>query len=163
MYTKLSKRGSGWATLLLTLAFVLAACGNVDANSTAATGLILPSPTATNPPAAATTAAPASTTAAAGATTAAAGGATTAASGGTATGGDAAAGAQLFNAVQPACSACHLQGGKVKGVGPALINSKRDDAYILNQLKVGKGAMPAYPALSDAERNSLLAYIRSIK
>ena len=162
MYTKLSKRRSGWAALLLTLAFVLAACGDVDANSTAATGLILPSPTATNPPAAATTAAPASTTAAAGAITAAAG-ATTAASGGTATGGDAAAGAQLFNAVQPACSACHLQGGKVKGVGPALINSKRDDAYILNQLKVGKGAMPAYPALSDAERNSLLAYIRSIK
>jgi len=111
----------------------------------------------TAPAGAATTAAPAAgvtTTAAAGATTAAAAGGT----------GNAAAGSTVFRSQ---CQACHPNGGRAAGVGPNLSNSANagDAGYIRNNVRNGKGAMPAFPPdqLSDAELENLVAYIASIR
>jgi mono/diheme cytochrome c family protein len=70
----------------------------------------------------------------------------------------------LFTSAKPiACAQCHANGGRAAGVGPVLAGTQRDDAYIRNQLKNGKGAMPAYPNLTEAQQNDLIAYIRSLK
>ncbi len=155
MYTRLIKFAPGQALgaiLILSLSLIFSACGDVDQKSTEVSAPIRPSPTVTTAQ---------TTAAAAPATTAAASGATTAAAGGGAAAGDTAKGLALFNS--NTCGTCHLQGGKAKGIGPALINSPRDDAYIRTQLKNGKGQMPAYPNLTEDQQTDIIAYIRSIK
>lgn len=151
MYSKLNKPRSSWflgVVLSLALALVLVACGDVDTASTAVSSTIrIPATPTTQPPASNTTA-PAS-----------GGGATTAAGGGAA-GGDAANGLKLFNSNN--CGLCHPNGGKTAGTGLKLQGTTRDDAYIRAQLKNGKGAMPAYPKLTEQEQTDIIAYIRSL-
>jgi mono/diheme cytochrome c family protein len=110
-----------------------------------------PLPVTPTPVPAATTAPPA------GQTTAAAGG-TTAASGG----GNAANGQKLFTTN---CQACHPSGGRVAGVGPKLLGTTRDDAYIQSNIRNGRNAMPAFSPdqISDQQIQDLIAYIRSLK
>lgn len=191
MYTQLvrpprARVACAFLMLILTFTFLLAACGDVDNNSTSVSitvrpqtviagaqqnnnpnsgiptdptrsGTLVAGATATPIPPQPTAASQAPTPTPAAANTTAASGATTAA----APAGDAAKGLALFNS--NTCGTCHLQGGKAKGIGPALINSPRDDAYIRNQLKNGKGQMPAYPNLTEAQQTDIIAYIRSIK
>ncbi len=193
MHTKLIRAWILSAVIGLILTLGLIACGDVDNNSTSVSGTVRPqtiiaaaqqnnqpnqvsldptrnptlvagaTATPIPPQPTAAQAAPAQTTAAANPPTnggAAAPAQTTAAAADPAL---ADAGAKLFSSVQPSCAGCHPNGGKNKGVGPVLLGTKRDDAYIHNQLKNGKGAMPAYPNLTDEQQNQLIAYIRSIK
>ncbi len=88
--------------------------------------------------------------------TAAAGG-----NGAAAPAGDGAAGLKVFQA--NGCGGCHLNNGKVKGTGPVLANTKRDDAYIRNNLKNGKGVMPPYPQIQGADLDNLVTYILTLK
>lgn len=95
------------------------------------------------------------------ATTAAAGAATTAAAGGATGTGNAQAGLVVFNA--NGCAACHPNGGRQQGVGPRLANTQRDETYIRNVLKNGKGAMPPYPQLTEQQLTDLVTYIKELK
>ncbi len=106
-------------------------------------------------------AAPTAGSDAGGAATAAPGGTATTAAAGGATAGDSAAGLKVFQA--NGCGGCHLNNGKVKGIGPVLANTTRDDAYIRNNLKNGKGAMPPYPQIQGADLDNLVAYIKNLK
>lgn len=69
----------------------------------------------------------------------------------------------IFNAT---CGWCHQGGGRVAGgIGPKLMNSERDDDFILNRIRTGKeGKMPAFGGnLSEAQIQALLRYIRNLK
>ncbi|HEX2911378.1 MAG TPA: cytochrome c [Chloroflexia bacterium] len=44
------------------------------------------------------------------------------------------------------CVGCHPNGGRVAGVGPKLAGTTRDDTYIHGNIRNGRGAMPAFPA-----------------
>lgn len=176
---------------LLVGSLVLAACGDTDANSTRVSGEARPataiqgaqqnnSPVAgggggipvdptrslTQAAGATSTPLPPTPTPQPGqpTTAPAAGGGNTPAApgGGTGGGGNAQAGATVFQSA--GCTACHANGGRAAGVGPALVRSQRDDAYIRNIIRNGRGAMPAYsPAqVNDQQLNDLLAYIRSL-
>jgi cytochrome c553 len=167
------------ASLLLGV-IVLAACGNVDQNSTQVSQDVRPATVIggaqqnTNPTQGVATDPTRNLTQAAGATgtpiptpqpgqvtTPTPGAATTAATGGSAGGtGNAQAGLVVFNG--NGCAACHPNGGRQQGVGPRLQASARDNAYITNVLKNGRGAMPAYPQLTTEQVNDLIAYIRSL-
>jgi len=71
--------------------------------------------------------------------------------------------ANIFNST---CGWCHQGGGRVAGgIGPKLMNSERDDAFILNRIRAGKeGKMPAFGgSLNDAQIQALLRYIRNLK
>lgn len=167
------------ASLLLGT-IVLAACGNVDNNSTQVSQDVRPAtviggaqqnvqptqgvvtdPTRNLTQAAGATGTPLPTPAPGQTVTPAPGGAaTTAAPGGGAATGNAQAGLVVFNG--NGCAACHPNGGRQQGVGPRLQASARDNAYITNVVKNGRGAMPAYPQLNDTQINDLIAYIRSL-
>jgi cytochrome c551/c552 len=166
------------ASLLLGT-LVLAACGNVDQNSTQvsqdvrpatvisgaqqnvqATQGVVTDPTKSLTLAAGATGTPLPTPAPGQTVTPAPGGAaTTAPAGGGATG-NAQAGLVVFNA--NGCVACHPNGGRQAGVGPRLQGTARDNAYITNVIKNGRGTMPAYPQLNDTQINDLIAYMRSL-
>lgn len=122
----------------------LAACGDVDKNSTkvSADG--------------------AATTAASSTATTAAGGAATTSAAKPSTG-DAASGEKLLTSL--GCAGCHAQGGKVAGVGPKLAGTTRDEDYIRNIIRKGKAPMPAYTTaqVSDAQLEDLVAYIKNLK
>ncbi len=69
----------------------------------------------------------------------------------------------IFNST---CGWCHQGGGRVAGgIGPKLMNSERDDDFILNRIRAGKeGKMPAFGGnLSEAQIQALLRYIRHLK
>jgi mono/diheme cytochrome c family protein len=69
----------------------------------------------------------------------------------------------IFNST---CGWCHQGGGRVAGgIGPKLMDSARDDQFILDRIKNGKeGKMPAFGAsFSDAQIHALLRYIRNLK
>lgn len=128
----------------------------------AATPTPVASPTATAPQApAATTAAGAATTAAGGNTPAPGGTTAAAPAGGGA--GDPAAGLKVFQA--SACVSCHPANGRNAGIGPKLANTTRDEAYIRNNIRNGKGQMPPYTTeqVSDQQLNDLVAYIKNLK
>lgn len=66
------------------------------------------------------------------------------------------------------CNACHPDGGA--GAGPPVRGADfaakyPGDAELKQVIRDGRGAMPAYPAtaLSDAELNDLVGYIRSLR
>jgi mono/diheme cytochrome c family protein len=69
----------------------------------------------------------------------------------------------IFNST---CGWCHQGGGRAAGgIGPKLMNSARDDEFILDRIKNGKeGKMPAFGAsFSDAQIHALLRLIRGLK
>lgn len=77
--------------------------------------------------------------------------------------GDPASGEKLLTSL--GCAGCHAQGGKVAGVGPKLANTTRDEDYIRNIIRKGKAPMPVYTTaqVSDAQLEDLVAYIKNLK
>ncbi len=81
--------------------------------------------------------------------------------------GDAAAqvsrGKSLF--VSYGCGWCHEDGGRKAGKCPQLMNTERDDNFILTRIATGsEGKMPAFGAmLKGPDLQALLAYIHSLK
>jgi mono/diheme cytochrome c family protein len=81
--------------------------------------------------------------------------------------GDAAAqvahGKSLF--VSYGCGWCHEDGGRKPGKCPQLMNTQRDDNFILTRIATGsEGKMPAFgTTLTGADLQALLAYIHSLK
>ena len=75
----------------------------------------------------------------------------------------AARGRSLF--VSYGCGYCHEGGGRHAGKGPQLMNTPRDDDFILNRIATGsEGKMPAFgQGLTGDDFHALLAYIRSLK
>ncbi len=147
---------------ILGLIVALTVSAITDINKVQASG---GSTTAASNTPAASGAAPAATTAAASgaapaARTAAASGAAPVAGGA----GNAQAGLTAFKA--DGCAGCHNQLGKAAGgVGPKLAGTNKDDAYIANIIRNGKGTMPAHAAdeVSDQQIQDLIAYVRSLK
>ena len=63
------------------------------------------------------------------------------------------------------CGWCHEQGGRKAGRCPQLMNSPRDDAFIISRIVGGSpGRMPAFGnQLSNTDVEALLAYIHDLK
>jgi len=63
------------------------------------------------------------------------------------------------------CGWCHEDGGRRAAKCPQLMNTTRDDDYIVNRIATGKlGGMPAFGgALSLEQIDDLVAYIHSLK
>jgi mono/diheme cytochrome c family protein len=63
------------------------------------------------------------------------------------------------------CGWCHEDGGRQPGKCPQLMNSQRDDNFILSRIAAGsEGKMPAFgAALTGPDFQALLVYIRSLK
>ncbi|HLN08250.1 MAG TPA: cytochrome c [Xanthobacteraceae bacterium] len=63
------------------------------------------------------------------------------------------------------CGWCHEAGGRKQGRGPQLMDTKRDDEFIINRIVGGSpGRMPAFGnQLVDTDIRALIAYIRSLK
>ncbi len=72
-------------------------------------------------------------------------------------------GKRLF--ISYGCGWCHEDAGRKAGKGPQLMNTQRDDAFILTRIATGsQGKMPAFgTALNAEDFDALLAYIRSLK
>lgn len=63
------------------------------------------------------------------------------------------------------CGWCHEDGGRKAGRCPQLMGMQRDDNFIVSRIATGSpGRMPGFgEALTGADINALLAYIRSLK
>lgn len=63
------------------------------------------------------------------------------------------------------CGWCHADGGRKAGHCPQLMDSPRDDLFLLTRIATGSpGKMPAFGGgLNSDDLNALLAYIRSLK
>ena len=63
------------------------------------------------------------------------------------------------------CGWCHADGGRKAGHCPQLMDSPRDDLFMLTRIATGSpGKMPAFGGgLNSDDLNALLAYIRSLK
>lgn len=63
------------------------------------------------------------------------------------------------------CGWCHEGGGRKAGRCPQLMDTERDDNFIVSRIAAGSpGKMPAFgEGLSATDMQSLLAYIRSLK
>ncbi|MGA2125901.1 MAG: c-type cytochrome [Xanthobacteraceae bacterium] len=63
------------------------------------------------------------------------------------------------------CGWCHEAGGRKQGRGPQLMDTVRDDEFIINRIVGGsQGRMPAFGnQLVDTDIRALIAYIRSLK
>jgi len=63
------------------------------------------------------------------------------------------------------CGWCHEDAGRQAGKCPQLMNSQRDDNFILSRIATGSaGKMPAFgAALTGPDFQALLVYIRSLK
>jgi len=63
------------------------------------------------------------------------------------------------------CGWCHEDGGRKAGKCPQLMDTPRDDEFIISLIAVGSpGKMPPFgEALTGPDINALLAYIRSLK
>jgi len=72
-------------------------------------------------------------------------------------------GKSLF--ISNGCGWCHEDGGRKAGRCPQLMNSPRDDAFIISRIVGGSpGKMPAFAQqFKDTDIQSLLVYIRSLK
>lgn len=75
--------------------------------------------------------------------------------------GDVAAGRAVFMRL---CMGCHVNGGLQAGRGPKLEGTTRDDEYIRNNIRNGRGIMPAYAPdrISDPDIVNVIAYIRAL-
>ena len=65
------------------------------------------------------------------------------------------------------CSGCHGSAGE-GGIGPALAEAGAPaldlaDEQIFGAIRVGPGAMPGNPGLTDAQIDSLVEYIRGLQ
>ena len=72
------------------------------------------------------------------------------------------AGRQLFvKEATPPCALCHtLADAKATGnVGPSLDELKPEPARVIQVVKAGIGAMPAYPQLSEQQVQALARYV----
>lgn len=136
--------------LVLLSVFVLTACGDNTATSTA-----VPAATAATTTAAATTNAAATTSSAA---------STTSAASGANAGADVQAGLQIFT---QNCQGCHLQGGKAAGAGPKLAGERElaNTNRIQRQIRSGGGGMPSFSSsqISDADLTKLIAYLKTLQ
>ena len=72
-------------------------------------------------------------------------------------------GKSLF--ISNGCGWCHEDGGRKAGRCPQLMNSPRDDDFIISRIVGGSpGKMPAFAQqFSDTDIKALLAYIRNLK
>jgi mono/diheme cytochrome c family protein len=63
------------------------------------------------------------------------------------------------------CGWCHEGGGRKAGKCPQLMDTERDDNFILTRIAAGSpGKMPSFgAALTGPDMNDLLTYIRSLK
>jgi mono/diheme cytochrome c family protein len=63
------------------------------------------------------------------------------------------------------CGWCHEGGGRNAGRCPQLMNSPRDDAFIISRIVGGSpGRMPAFAQqFNDTDIQALLVYIRNLK
>ena len=63
------------------------------------------------------------------------------------------------------CGWCHEDGGRKAGRCPQLMDTQRDDNFIVSRIAAGSpGKMPAFgEGLTAADIQSLLVYIRSLK
>jgi mono/diheme cytochrome c family protein len=63
------------------------------------------------------------------------------------------------------CGWCHEDGGRKAGKCPQLMDTQRDDNFILSRIASGsEGKMPAFgTALTRPDMMTLLVYIRSLK
>jgi len=63
------------------------------------------------------------------------------------------------------CGWCHEDGGRRQGRGPPLMNTVRDDEFIINRIVGGSpGRMPSFAQQLGADDiHALIAYIRSLK
>jgi mono/diheme cytochrome c family protein len=63
------------------------------------------------------------------------------------------------------CGWCHEGGGRKQGRAPQLMNTERDDEFIINRIVGGSpGRMPAFGnQLVDTDIRALMAYIRGLK
>jgi mono/diheme cytochrome c family protein len=63
------------------------------------------------------------------------------------------------------CGWCHEDGGRKAGKCPQLMDSPRDDAFMINRIVGGsEGKMPAFgQQLKDTDIKAILAYIHSLK
>jgi mono/diheme cytochrome c family protein len=63
------------------------------------------------------------------------------------------------------CGYCHEDAGRKTGKCPQLMDTQRDDNFILTRIAAGSpGKMPAFgEALTGGDINALLLYIRSLK
>ena len=63
------------------------------------------------------------------------------------------------------CGWCHEDGGRKAGKCPQLMETPRDDIFILSRIATGsEGKMPAFgEALKQDDLHDLLIYIRSLK
>src|ERR1700730_8672541 len=63
------------------------------------------------------------------------------------------------------CGWCHEDGGRKTGRCPQLLESQRDDNFIVSRIAAGSpGKMPAFgEGLTEADLQALLLYIRSLK
>jgi len=63
------------------------------------------------------------------------------------------------------CGYCHEDGGRKAGKCPQLMDTPRDDNFVLTRIATGsEGRMPAFgAALTGPDFQALLAYIRSLK
>ena len=72
-------------------------------------------------------------------------------------------GKSLF--ISNGCGWCHEDGGRKAGRCPQLMNSPRDDDFIISRIVGGSpGKMPAFAQqFSDTDIKALLAYIHNLK
>jgi len=63
------------------------------------------------------------------------------------------------------CGWCHEGGGRKQGRGPQLMDTQRDDEFIINRIVGGApGRMPSFAQqLTDTDIFAIIAYIRSLK
>jgi len=81
----------------------------------------------------------------------------------TATAAQIAEGKSLF--ISYGCGWCHEGGGRTAGRCPQLMNSPRDDAFIISRIVGGApGRMPAFgEQFKDTDIEAILAYIHNLK
>jgi len=81
----------------------------------------------------------------------------------TATAAQIAEGKSLF--ISYGCGWCHEGGGRKAGRCPQLMNSPRDDAFIISRIVGGSpGRMPAFgEQFKDTDIEAILAYIHDLK
>jgi len=63
------------------------------------------------------------------------------------------------------CGWCHEQGGRKAGRCPQLMNTSRDDAFMISRIVGGsQGRMPAFgEQFKDTDIQAILAYIHNLK
>ncbi len=72
-------------------------------------------------------------------------------------------GVDLYNIV---CSGCHGPKGEGTNLAPALVSERArslTDDQISGAIRVGPGAMPGNPSLTESQLNSLVIFIRDLQ